>query len=260
MKFTSLSKTFTTVGLMATLSVVALLTIAKTAQSQIEGLPEGIQLLTKEQLDRRNNVDDVIQFGLCNLATQEHGEAIQKVGEPNLDGDGYYSNDSLRSITLTDTQQQAYDALNARQDEQITALFEQTVSVEDPTAILSFVSGFPGTVPAPPEVEAAIQAELNLNPGVDQVAALNRKYENGKYGIFEGAYVNYLTPEQEAQLKQIENDFYSGVQALLTPEQLPQYNRNLPAMRRFSEVCAVKYPLSRTSGSGRIIELPDDAS
>jgi hypothetical protein len=248
MKPSSFSKIFTTVGLMTALSTGALSNAARMAQAQTEGLPEGIQLLTEEQLESRR-ADDIEQNRLCTLALQEDGEENER-------GDGYFFDD-FRGLTLTDAQRQAYDALDAQAEAQRAALYEQTVAVADPTAILSFLSGFPGTVQAPPDVQDAIQADLDLNPKMDQEAALNQKYGNGQYGFFVGSYLTYLTPEQEAQLAQISDDFYSGVQALMTPEQLPQYNQNLAARLRINAACDARYPISSYPALGRIIELPD---
>ena len=148
--------------------------------------------------------------------------------------------DDFRGLNLTDEQRQAYDALDAQRDERINKVYERSVRADDTTAILSFsyatnvdISDLDTVVP--PEVQAAIQAALNKNPTSEQKEALNQEF--GQYGEFIGSTITYVTPDQVEGLDQISQDFYAQVQEIMTPEQLPQYQKNLAARLEINKAC-----------------------
>ncbi|KAM3106509.1 fasciclin domain-containing protein, partial [Phormidesmis sp. 146-33] len=74
--------------------------------------------------------------------------------------------------------------------------------------------------------------------------------------VKQGSYVTYLTPAQQTQLAQISSDFYRQVQALMTPEQQPQYSKNLAARLRINAACDAKQPLMGYPAAGRIVNQP----
>jgi hypothetical protein len=162
--------------------------------------------------------------------------------------EGGYFFDDFRGLNLTDQQKKAYEALDAQAEAKRAEVYKRSISVADPAAILSFSSS-PG-VSVPADVQAAIQEVLNSSPKMDQEAALNQKF--GKYGRFIGSYITYFTPEQETQLSQISKDFYSQVQNLMTPEQQPQFSKNLAARLKINEVCDQKGPISGYPALGQI--------
>jgi hypothetical protein len=259
MKFSFFVKSIPTLGLIAGLSVIAGTSIQQSVQAQsqpseptqpeqvqLEDIPEGIELLTLEQLEQRR-LDGLEESNICDRVWQENSNSEE-------DGRSYFYD--FKGLNLTDAQKQAYDALDAQAEARRADLYAQTIAVADPSAILSFL----WLSEVVPDVEAKIQAALDLSPKMDQEAVLNEQFGNGQYGLFVGSYVTYLTPEQETELAQITTDFYSGVQALMTPEQQPQYSENLAARLRINEACDVKQPISSYPALGRVIEIAPDAN
>lgn len=239
------SKSLRTLGLVAMLTaIVTIPTIPKTAQAQTDGIPDGIEFLTREQLEQVR-LDALEQARICDRVWQENS---------NSQADGRSFFDDFQGLNLTDAQREAYAALDAQAEARRAELYRQTISVADPSATVTFLYLSPTT---PLDVQAAIQAELDRNPTMDQLEALNQRFGNSQYGLFVGSYVTYLTPEQETQLAQITSDFYSQVQALMTPEQQPQYSKNLPARLRINAACEPKGPMLSYPAPGRIVELPD---
>ncbi len=134
----------------------------------------------------------------------------------------------------------SYLTFNAQLDAETLEVLDNSLSVADPTAALSFsYSVDPEQLPE--STNSAIQAALNENPTSNQLEALNQKF--GQYGEFSGAYINYLTPEQKVQLAQITENFQAQMQSVMTPEQIPQYQENLAAGRRISAACDSPHPL-----------------
>ncbi|RUT10323.1 hypothetical protein DSM106972_008180 [Dulcicalothrix desertica PCC 7102] len=221
MKLTFLSKTVRTLGLMTLLSVMVGTSVQQSVQAQTQ-----------------STADFLEQSKACDRAMKEDGEEM----------DGGYFFDDFKGLNLTDQQKKAYEVLDAQAEAKRAEIYKGSISVADPAAILSFSSS-PG-VSVPPDVQAAIQEALNSNPKMDQEAALNQKF--GKYGRFIGSYITYFTPEQETQLSQIGKDFYSQVQDLMTPEQQPQYSKNLAARLRINAACDVKGPISSYPALGQI--------
>ena len=125
------------------------------------------------------------------------------------------------------------------------------MSIEDPTATLSF--GYEDDIPQ--DILTEIQAALEKNSNIDQKEALEREF--GQYVEFSGTYINYVSPEQAAQIDQITEDFYAQVQDIMTPEQLPQYRENLAARLRINEVCDAWVPVSSNQDLGRVIFATD---
>ncbi|MGG6266358.1 hypothetical protein ACQ4M3_08580 [Leptolyngbya sp. AN03gr2] len=241
MKRPGLFKTFCTLSLVTMLSIVALPTMAKTAQAQ--DIPDGIEFLTREQLEQRR-LDELEQFKICDRVFQENS---------NVQSDGGFFFDDLQGLNLTDAQKKAYEALDAQAEARRAELYKQTISVADPLATVSFLYLAPST---PLKVQDAINAELDRKPTMDQLESLNQRFEKrfGKYGLFIGSYITYLTPAQQTQLSEISTDFYRQVQALMTPEQQPQYSKNLAARLRINEVCDAKQPVSGYPALGRIVK------
>lgn len=244
MQLASLSKTTRTLGVMVLLSSIAVIpNLAKTAQAQTEGIPDSIKFLTREQLEQ-GRLDALEQLKICDRVWQENS---------NSQADGRPFFDDFQGLTLTDAQKKAYKALDAQAEARRTELYKQAISVADPSATVEFLYLSPSI---PRNVRAAIQKELDRKPNMEQLAALNQRFGNRQYGLFVGSYVTYLTSEQKTQLAQISSDFYSRVQALMTPEQQPQYSKNLAARLQINAACDAKQPISSYPALGRIVNQP----
>jgi hypothetical protein len=250
MKLTSLSKAARTFGVMVLLSaIVTIPNLAKTAQAQTQGIPDGIEFLTREQLEQ-GRLDALEQSKICDRVFQENS---------NVQADGGIFFDDFQGLSLTDAQKKAYEALDAQAEARRAALYKQTISVADPSATVTFLYLAPST---PPKIQAEINAELDRKPTMDQLEVLNQKFEKkfGKYGLFIGSYITYLTPAQRTQLAQISSDFYRQVQALMPPEQQPQYSKNLATRLRINAACDAKQPVSSYPALGRIVKQPGRAN
>lgn len=228
MKLKSLTIALCTLGLVALVPIVKM-AIAQTEPVSLEEKLEQWQAAEREQSKT------------CDRVTQEEANG-------NFEGNPFF--DDSKGLNLTDEQHNAYDALMEQANAKRTELFQNTVSMVNPTAPLSFSSS-PNFDSAPQDIQAAIQAALNKNPTVDQKEALNREF--AQYGEFSGSYINYITPEQEEQLSQINKDFYAQVQEIMTSEQLPQYREILAAMLRIEEVCVSTVPVSSDQDLGQVL-------
>lgn len=206
------------------------LTIALCTLGSIASVPA--MKMAIAQTESADTAEFIRQMAACDRATQ--AEANDTSGElPSFD--------DFKGLNLTDEQWSAYNVFDAQAATRRAEVYKNSVSMADPTATLSFVwSG--DSESFPPEIQAAVQAALEKNPKYDQKAALDREF--GQYGEFEGLYYTYITPEQDAQITQITEDYYMQAQGIMTPEQLPQYQKNLASRRRINEVCDVKGPMS----------------
>jgi Spy/CpxP family protein refolding chaperone len=215
MQLSSLSKVFTTVGLMATLSVATIATIAQ-AQSSA--------------------ADSLAQSKVCDRVFKQYGET---------DGNQTYFDD-YKGLNLTDRQKKADQAFSKQGDAKREVIMRNIVSVPES---LGF-SPTPG-VSIPPDIQAAIDKVNNTMPKVNQEAALNRRF--GKYGRFiVTQYVNYYgSPQDQAKMDQITKDYYTQMQNLMTPAQRPQYQKNLASRLKINAACDAKWPLFG-SALGRI--------
>jgi hypothetical protein len=246
MKRTSLSKSVRRFGLMVLLSSIIIIpNIVKTAQAQTQSIPDGIKFLTRQQLEQ-GRLDALEQSKRCDRALQENSNT-------QANGRSYF--DEFQGLTLTNAQKKAYKALEAQAEAKRAALYKQTISVADPSATVEFLYLSPSV---PPRIQAEINAELDRKPTMAQLEALNQRLKKkfGKYGLFIGSYVTYLTPVQQTQLAQISSDFYRQVQVLMTPEQQPQYSKNLAARLRINAACDAKQPISSYPAMGRIVKQP----
>lgn len=228
-------KTVRTLGLMAVLSVTVGSGIQQTVQAQTESV-------TLEERVMQWRADDIAQWETCDRVYQEEAEIYE----------GNYFFDVYRGLNLTDEQNNAYLTFNAQSDAETLEVLDNSLSVVDPTAALAFgYSVDPEQIPE--GINSAIQAALNKNPTSNQLEALNQEF--GQYGEFSGAYINYLTPEQKAQLAQITENFQAQMQSVMTPEQIPQYRENLAAGLRIGEACDSKHPLyALYPAFGRIVD------
>ncbi|NJN30554.1 MAG: hypothetical protein HC824_09075 [Synechococcales cyanobacterium RM1_1_8] len=199
MKLKSLAIAFCTLGLIASVPAVKM-AIAQAEQAE-QAEPE-ISAEAAEKLKQLEACDRVLEQ------------------EANVMFEGRTGFDDLKGINLTDEQSKTYDALSAQAEAKTEEIYKNSVVVVDPAAILSFIWFVPDVDSVPQEVKTAIQTALNKNPKFDQKAALDQEF--GQYGQFNASYLNYITPEQNAQLKQITEDFHVQVQGIITPEQLPQ--------------------------------------
>ncbi len=231
MKLSSLSKTARTIGLVAVLSVTVGSSISQTVQAQTEPV-------TIEEKKSQWVAADIEEWKMCNRVSQA------EANESSEWGDSFFN--ELKGINFSNEQQSAYDDLFAQAEAKRTEVYENTLSIEDPTAPLSF--GYGGDIPQ--EVLAEIQAALEKNSNADQKEALEREF--GQYVEFSGSYINYISPEQAAQIDQITEDFYAQAQGLMTPEQLPQYRENMAARLRINEVCNGWVPVSADRDLGQI--------
>ena len=227
MKFKSLTIALCTLGL------VALVPLVKMATAQ----PEPVSL---EEKIGQWQAEERAQSAICDRISQEEANN-------NFEGNDFF--DFFEGLNLTDEQNSTYDALMAQADAKRTEVFENTVSIVNPTASLSFSSSAnPDSIPE--DIQAAIQAALNENPTVDQKEALNREF--GQYGEFSGSYIVRTTPEQEQQRSQINENFYAQVQNIMTPEQLPRYRENLAVILRM-EGCGSWVPVSADQDLGQVL-------
>jgi hypothetical protein len=206
-QLSSLSKVFTTVGLMATLSVATIATIAQ-AQSSA--------------------ADSLAQSKVCDRVFKQYGETV--------DNQTYF--DDYKGLNLTDRQKKADQAFSAQGDARRAVIMKNIVSVPES---LGF-SPTPG-VSIPPDIQAAIEKVNNTMPKVNQEAALNRRF--GKYGRFiVTQYVNYYgSPQDQAKMDQITKDYYTQMQNLMTPAQRPQYQKNLASRLKINAACDAKWPM-----------------
>jgi hypothetical protein len=209
MKLTALSKSFRTIGVMAMLSIAVIPNLTKTAQAQSPA--------------------DAARDRACTRIFKELGET---------DGNGTFYDD-FKGLNLTDQQKKSEQALNAKKDARITVISNNIISVPES---LTF-SAAPG-VSIPPTIQTAIDKVNNSRPKVNQAAALDRKF--GKYGRFiVGSYLNYYaTPNAQAKLDQISQEYYTQLENIMTPAQKPQYRKNLAGRLRINAVCDAKWPIS----------------
>ncbi|MGD1899883.1 MAG: hypothetical protein ACFB16_23415 [Phormidesmis sp.] len=217
-----------------TLALVALVPVVKMATAQ----PEPVSL--EEKLGQWH-AKGLEQSKICEDVFQE---------EANGSFEGNYFFDDFKGLNLTDEQRSTYDSLMTQADAKRTELFQNTVSIINPTASLSFKpsADFDSV---PQDIQSEIQEALNKNPTIDQKEALDRKF--GQYGEFLGSYITYITPEQEAQRTWISENFYAQVQDIMTAEQLSQYRKLLTARLRIDEVCGSTVPVSSERDLGRVI-------
>ena len=230
MKFKSLTIALCTLGLVVSVPAMKVAT-AQTKPTTIE------------EERRQWQAEDIERSKICD-------RVFQAEANDSFEGNSFF--DDFKGLNLTDEQQSAYNALDTQAEAKRSEVYENTVSMVDPTATLSFGWSEWDLNLIPQDVQAAVQAALDKGPKFDQKAALDQEF--GQYGEFYGSYITYVTPEQEAQLAQITKDFYSQVQGIMTPEQLPQYRENLAARLRINEVCDVKGPISAYPAMGRIVD------
>ncbi len=210
MKFTSLSKSVRTIGVMAMLGIATIPSITNIAQAQNPA------------------ADSLAQSRVCDRVFKEFGET---------DGNQTYFDD-YKGLTLTDRQKKADQAFSAQGDARRAVIMKDIVSVPES---LGF-SPAPG-VSIPPDIQAAIDKVNNTMPKVNQAAALNRRF--GKYGRFiVTQYMNYYgSPQDQAKMDQITKDYYTQMQNLMTPAQRPQYQKNLARRLKINAACDAKWPL-----------------
>ena len=233
MKLSFSSKAVLTVGLMAVLPVTVGSSLLQTVRAQTEPV-------TIEEKMSQWRATDLKEMKICDraFATEANG---------SFEGNPFF--DDFKGITFSTEQQSAYDALDAQAEAERGKIYQNALSIVNPTATLSF--GWFGDMNlVPQDVQTAVQAALDEGPKIDQKAALDQEF--AQYGEFSGAYINYVSPEQQAQIDQITEDFYAQVQGLMTPEQLPQYRENLAARLRINEVCDGWVPVSAGQDLGRV--------
>ncbi len=230
MKFKSLTIALCTLGLVASVPAVKI----AIAQTELTALEEKIRQWEAEDIELNKTCDRVTQ------------------AEANSTSEGSAFFDEFKRVNLTDEQRSTYDALLTQLGENREEVYKNSLSIVNPIAYLSF--GNPGDFESiPQDVQTAIWAALEKGPKFDQKAALDREF--GEYGEFYGSYINYTTPEQKAQLAQITEDFYTQVQGIMTPEQLPQYQENLVAKLKIDEACDYsKVPFSPYPPYGRVVD------
>jgi hypothetical protein len=199
MKLTALSKSIRTIGVMAMLSVAVIPNLTKTAQAQTP-------------TPQVRSSADLARDRVCTRVFKELGET---------DGNGTFYDD-FKGLNLTDRQKKSEQALNAKKDAKITVISNNIISVPES---LTF-SAAPG-VSIPPTIQTAIDKVNDSRLEVNQAAALDRKF--GKYGRFiVGSYLNYYaTPNAQAKLDKISQDYYTQLENIMTPAQKPQYRKNL---------------------------------
>jgi hypothetical protein len=222
MKRTALSQSIRTIGLVAMLSIAVIPNLTKIAQAQ-------------GSVQTRSSAD-AARDRACMRVFKELGET---------DGNGTFYDD-FKGLNLTDRQKKSEQALNAKKDAKITAVSSDIISVPES---LTF-SAAPG-VSIPPTIQAAIDKVNDSRPDVNQAAALDRKF--GKYGRFiVGSYLNYYaTPNAQAKLDKISQDYYTQLENIMTPAQKPQYRKNLAGRLKINAVCDVQWPISG-SAMGKI--------
>ncbi|KAM3104520.1 hypothetical protein [Phormidesmis sp. 146-33] len=178
MKRPGLFKTLRTLSLMTMLSIVTIPNIPKTAQAQTQGIPDGIEFLTREQLEQAR-LDALEDSKICDRVLRENS---------NVQSDGGIFFDDFQGVNLTDAQKKAYAALDAQKEARMAELYKQTISVADPLATIGYMTSSPNV---PKDLEDAIQAALDRKPTTDQLDAINQEFEKrfGKDSVlFYGSY------------------------------------------------------------------------
>ena len=93
-------------------------------------------------------------------------------------------------------------------------------------------------------MDAATKTITSGEAMIGQIAALNEQY--GQYGEFSAGKKIILTPEQKAEIKQLDEDFDARYVAVMTNEQQQQYQENLATEKRINEACGiVKYEVTQ---------------
>lgn len=231
-------KVFSAISLVSAVTCFSIIRIATAQTTPAEQNTEPVSL---EEKKSEWLATDIEESRICDGIFQ---------AEANVTFEGGYGFDDFQGVTLTDEQQSAYDALDAQAEARRGEVYQNALSMLDPTAPLSFrYSANYDSVPQ--DVETAIQAALNENPTVDQKAFLDREF--AQYGEFSESYIVYVTPEQDTQVAQITEDFYAQVQDIMTPEQLPQYLENLESRLRINEVCDGWVAASADRELGRVL-------
>lgn len=203
MKFTLLSKTISTIGIIAALSTVVATGIQPTAQAQTNV-----------------NVPADLDDEACLASGLNSFYLLQ-----NID----LSVDQLEELHKIQT-------LQAEASEQQMASFPNE---DDLGGGYAFVSR-PG-VETPPEVQAAMDAaSMKITSGEavrEQIATLNEEFgQYGEYGV--GKRV-LLTPELRAEIRQLDADFDARYVSVMTPQQQQQYQENLVTRSKINEACGI---------------------
>ena len=211
MKLTSLSKSTRAIGVMVLLSAIVIPNITATAQAQTP--------------------DD-------SLARQKACDRVFNENTEEIDGGRFF--DDYKGLTLTDAQKKAEQALDKQGEAKRAEIMKKIISVPESLTFAPLQG-----ISIPLDVQSAIDNINNSRPKVDQEAALNKRFGDGRYGFFiVGSYLNYLTQEQQTQIDKIGRNYYTQLQKIMTPAQLPQYRKNLAIRLKINAVCDAKWPIS----------------
>lgn len=198
MKLTLLSKTISTISLIAALSAVVGTGVQRAAQAQ--------------EARVRADYDEAA----CLAAQDALGDSFSV----------------FEGVDLSDEQWEAYDAASSAGGERQNILSESVQSVVKPNANVLF---FPkNDVEIPAEIErAAGLAASESTP--DQIDTLTEKY--GQYGSFIPEKTRVYTQAQFVQFEEIDRETMAQILAVMAPDQQQQYQANLDIMRRADEDC-----------------------
>ena len=221
------------------ISVITCFSIIKVATAQTALSEQNTEPVSLEEKKSEWMALDIEESRVCDRVFEE---------EANVWFEGNPFFDDFQGIILTEEQQSAYDALDAQTEARRGEVYQNALSILDPTAILSFSYN---SNSVSEDVQTAVQAALNKNPTIDQKEALDREF--AQYGEFSVSYIVYVSPDQDAQVAQITEDFYAQVKDIMTPEQLPQYRKNLESRLRINEVCDGWTYVPVDQGLGRVL-------
>lgn len=204
MKLTFLSKTLSTIGLIAMLTTAANTNVQQTAQAQMN-------------LNIPADIDDEA----C-LAS------------------GFNSFYLLQEISFSPAQLEEIYRISSEASDTYDRLIESYPKVEDPNSGPQF-DVRPG-VELTSEMYDAMYATLaeisaKTDSVTEQIDMLNEQFS--QYGEFGIGTTLTLTPEQKAELKETVEAFKAQYIAVMTPEQQQQYQKNLETESRINEVCGI---------------------
>ena len=152
---------------------------------------------------------------------------------------GFNSFYLLQDIALSYEQIERIYELSALQAEASERQMDSFPAVDNLGGGHFFVSR-PGAEITPEIQEAMDIAARNITSGEavrGQITALNEQF--GQYGEFLIWQDVILTPERRAEIRQLDADFESRYESVLTPQQQRQYRENLATESKINEACGI---------------------
>jgi hypothetical protein len=223
MKMTHFSKTISTIGLMAALSVVVGSSIPKTAQAQSRSSIETQFQSKAEEIDEQ----------AC-LAAYPQDQVFE-------DGSAFF--DDGQGIEFSADQLATLERTGAVIEQRLQSIEDSAERIVGSNAVLSiayYKEGLELTDEILQAVDLAIlEADDATSTTSEQAAMLNQNVESSQYAEFSATESLVYTPEQEARRIQVLRDRNANFLAILTPEQQQQYQKNIEIRKRLNEACGI---------------------